>query len=262
MDPAPADQAEVHFPFTTDASGGGTTVGGGAVRRPDPATEPAEAWLPLLDDRSPNAWVCPFLRAADDDDTLGVPIEAPDPANRCAAMRDAVPQSLRQQELVCLTSGHINCPRYLRGAVVMTDVPNPVVRRGPIAPPAILVSIVLLFLAFTGSVAFVLARGGIELDSALIASPGPAASATAVAAAPPASAAPSVAASPVAVSPVASVAVELGREPAAQPDADARADSHPIADPDTDTRTDRDARRRPRSPRRNRRPSRRVASRS
>ena len=45
-------------------------------------------------------------------------------------MREAVPQSLRQQELVCLTSGHINCPRYLRGAVVVTDLPTPIVRVG------------------------------------------------------------------------------------------------------------------------------------
>ena len=68
------------------------------------------------EDRSPNAWVCPFLRAIDDDDALGLPVESPDPANRCAALHDAVPQSLRQQELVCLTSGHVNCPRYLRGS--------------------------------------------------------------------------------------------------------------------------------------------------
>ena len=44
------------------------------------------------------------------------PVEVPDPVNRCAALHDAVPQSMRQQELVCLTSGHVNCPRYLRGA--------------------------------------------------------------------------------------------------------------------------------------------------
>ena len=43
------------------------------------------------------------------------PIETPDPANRCTALHDAVPQSLRQQELVCLSSAHVNCPRYLRG---------------------------------------------------------------------------------------------------------------------------------------------------
>ena len=45
------------------------------------------------------------------------PSKRPTPANRCAALREAVPQSLRQQELVCLTTGHVNCPRYLRGAL-------------------------------------------------------------------------------------------------------------------------------------------------
>ena len=73
--------------------------------RPRPAT-----------DSSPNAWVCPFLRSIDDDRRLGLPVEVPDPVNRCASLHDPVPQSLRQQELVCLTSGHVNCPRYLRGS--------------------------------------------------------------------------------------------------------------------------------------------------
>ena len=43
------------------------------------------------------------------------PVEVPDAVNRCAALGESVPQSLRQQELVCLTSAHVNCPRYLRG---------------------------------------------------------------------------------------------------------------------------------------------------
>ncbi len=74
----------------------------------------ARPWS-AADERSAKDWVCPFLRAIDEDDRLGSPVEAPHPANRCVAMRDPVPQSLRQQELVCLTSGHVNCPRYLRG---------------------------------------------------------------------------------------------------------------------------------------------------
>src|SRR5690349_152721 len=51
--------------------------------------------------------VCPYLRAIDDQDRLLPPVLSPDPVNRCAAMGEAVPQSLRQQELVCLTSGHL-----------------------------------------------------------------------------------------------------------------------------------------------------------
>ena len=42
------------------------------------------------------------------------------------------PQSLRQQELVCLTTGHVNCPRYLRGAVGRSPRRRPpVVRERP-----------------------------------------------------------------------------------------------------------------------------------
>jgi LysM repeat protein len=161
---------EVRLPFTPS--------------RPDGAPVDAAsgtAWLPTREDRSPNPWVCPFLRAvsAEDDDSLGAPIEAPHPLNRCAAMHDAVPQSLRQQQLVCLTSGHVDCPRYLRGAVAMHEVSRPPVQSVRPVRPAILASILVLVAAFAGSVAFVVARGGIALDPAAIVSPHP--SGTAVA---------------------------------------------------------------------------------
>ena len=123
--------------------------------------------LPLLDDRSPDPEICPFLRAVDATDRLGAPVETPDVANRCAALRDAVPQSLRQQELVCLSSGHVNCPRYLRGAVVVADTPEPVVSPGRSMSPAILASLLALVLSASASVAFVMARGGLELAAAL-----------------------------------------------------------------------------------------------
>jgi LysM repeat protein len=138
-----------------------------------------QGWLPVLDDRSPDPEICPFLRAVDDRDKLVAPVEAPDPANRCAALRDAVPQSLRQQELVCLASGHVNCPRYLRGAVVIAEAPDPVVRAGRTLSPAILASVVVLVMAASASLAFVMARGGLELTAA--ATPAPSASATALA---------------------------------------------------------------------------------
>ena len=100
---------------------------GCAIQPSPPATalEPIAALEPpaIGQDRSPNASVCPFLRAVDEDDTLGRPVETPDPANRCAALHEPVPQSLRQQELVCLTSGHVNCPRYLRGSRSALDAP-------------------------------------------------------------------------------------------------------------------------------------------
>jgi hypothetical protein len=101
-------------------------VDGSLVDSPIEAAPPTprpvdEGWLPMLEDRSPDPEICPFLRAVDDADRLVAPVETPDPANRCAALRDAVPQSLRQQELVCLSSGHVNCPRYLRGALVIAE---------------------------------------------------------------------------------------------------------------------------------------------
>ena len=117
----------------------------------------------MLDGRSDDPEICPFLRAVDDTDRLVAPVETPDPANRCAALRDPVPQSLRQQELVCLASGHVSCPRYLRGAVVMAEAPAAAVRPGRSVSPAVLGSVLVLIMAATASLAFVLARGGLEL---------------------------------------------------------------------------------------------------
>jgi hypothetical protein len=147
------------------------------------------SWLAVLDDRSPDPEVCPFLRATSVGG-LTAPFEQPDPANRCAALAEAVPQSLRQQELVCLTTGHVNCPRYLRGAAVMTETPKPIVReRQPMSVP-MLASLVVLVLAIAASVGFVLARGG-ALSIGPGASPG-ASEPVAVASPSPASIAPSV----------------------------------------------------------------------
>ena len=99
---------------------------------------------------------------------LGPPIEAPDPANRCAALREPVPQSLRQQELVCLSSGHVNCPRYLRGALEVQPA-KPV--RTPRAAPSVNVTpatagaLAIFLVAFLLSLGFVLANGGVVLTA-------------------------------------------------------------------------------------------------
>ncbi len=146
-------------------------VGSGGMGRPAATGE----------DRSPNAWVCPFLRSSDEDDALGLPVEAPDPANRCAALHDPVPQSLRQQELVCLTSGHVNCPRYLRGSIGATErlerVPrvqrvertpgNQTLKPGSrTVTPATAGALATFALAFLVSVGFVIANGGLVLTAA------------------------------------------------------------------------------------------------
>lgn len=136
---------------------------------PDPSS-----WLPALKGRSSSPGVCPFLRAVGPDGGLGLPVEAPDVTNRCAALREAVPQSLRQQELVCLTASHINCPRYLRGALVAAEAPVGRVRMRSALTPAITAALVVLVLSFVASVAFVVANGGLALPVAAVdASPSP-----------------------------------------------------------------------------------------
>jgi hypothetical protein len=119
-------------------------------------------------DRVADPRICPFLRVIDDAEGLGPPIEAPDPANRCAALREPVPQSLRQQELVCLSSGHVNCPRYLRGGLDVKPA-RPV--RTPRAVPTVNVTpatagaLAIFTVAFLLSVGFVLANGGVVLTA-------------------------------------------------------------------------------------------------
>ena len=146
-----------------------------------PVVPALETWLPLLEDRSPNPEVCPFLRAVVTEGKLGPPIESTHPANRCAALRQAAPQSLRQQQLVCLTSGHINCPRYLRGALVISEPVQAPARPRPGPTPATLSALVALVLAFSASVAFVLAKGGLTLQAAALTSAAPSATAVALA---------------------------------------------------------------------------------
>lgn len=112
--------------------------------------------------RSADADICPFFRAATVGGGLAPPIEQPDGANRCIAVGDPSPQSLRQQELVCLGSGHVNCPRYLRGALVATEaVPSAPVRRNLSTP--VIASALALVLASAASVGFLFARGGLSL---------------------------------------------------------------------------------------------------
>jgi LysM domain len=114
--------------------------------------------------RSPRPDTCPFLRTIVGGGLAAMPIEMPDPANRCVAAGDATPQSARQQQLVCLTSGHNNCPRYLRGALVAADaLAPPAASRTPSAP--IIAAILILIAATAMSVGFLLVRGGFDMPS-------------------------------------------------------------------------------------------------
>jgi hypothetical protein len=120
--------------------------------------------LRVLGESSPNAAICPFLRATAEGG-LGPPIEMADPSNRCTAVGEPTPQSGRQQELVCLTRGHSNCPRYLRGALVVGEpVAAPVVRAGPSV--AVVGAALVLAIAASMSIGFLLVRGGFDLTLA------------------------------------------------------------------------------------------------
>jgi hypothetical protein len=137
------------------------------------ATGSAVAGTPAAvpDQRPDDPRICPFLRTVDDEARLDPPLDVPHPLNRCAALREPVPQSLRQQELVCLTSGHVNCPRYLRGAVGIGQAPVRVrAQRSVDVTPATAGALAVLVLAFVASLAFVVGNGGIALTAAIPAS--------------------------------------------------------------------------------------------
>ncbi len=143
-------------------------------------TRPA---LPLFDDaaRSPDPGVCPFFRR-EVDGKLFAPLDEPDDSNRCVAIGGPRPQSVRQQELVCLHPAHADCPRYLRGAMLLAEPPP---RTTPAVPRATLAALLVLVLSAGISFGFVVQRGGIDLPAAaagasptelaIVASPTPAA---------------------------------------------------------------------------------------
>ncbi len=125
----------------------------------------------LLDEtvRSPDPNVCPFLRR-EVDGKLFAPVPEPDEANRCAAIGVPLPQSDRQQELVCLRAAHADCPRYLRGAGAAAGAAP--ARSGGSVPRATLLALLILVLSAGISFGFVLQRGGIEMPVSG-AAPGP-----------------------------------------------------------------------------------------
>jgi hypothetical protein len=118
--------------------------------------------LPVLDDasRSSDPSVCPFLRR-DIGDALVAPLSSPAEDQACVAIGSARPQSLRQQELVCLRVAHAECPRYLRGAMV--TAPNSPARTTPTVPRATLAALLVLILSAGISFGFVVQRGGIAM---------------------------------------------------------------------------------------------------
>ena len=114
--------------------------------------------------------ICPYLRGVAPDGTLGNPVLWPDEANRCTALGDAAPQSLRQQEYACLERTHLSCPRFLRGGLVMVE-PIPEVSAGIELTPAIAGALLVLAASFALSVGFVVANGGMSLPGGVSSSP-------------------------------------------------------------------------------------------
>lgn len=83
--------------------------------------------------------VCPFLGLAED--RVGY-VDGVSPEHRCYAFGDPAPLSSDQQTRVCLDRGYGNCPRYLRGVLVIpTDElealrrPAPAASSAPPPPP-------------------------------------------------------------------------------------------------------------------------------
>jgi LysM repeat protein len=181
----------------------------GAVRAaPEPVDRATGRLRELFEGRSPLATTCPFLRS-EAFGQLQPPNEWPDPANRCAALDEPQAPSARQQELVCLTVGHANCPRYLRGSLLARQATLSMPRTRTLTG-AIFGAILILIASSAASFAFVLSRGGLEIP---VASPGT----NGVAAAPASVPAPSPTIVAVAPSPSAEPSVEPSLEPSVMP---------------------------------------------
>jgi hypothetical protein len=119
--------------------------------------------------------VCPFLALADD--RVAYRAE-PNDEHRCYAFGDPAPLSTEQQSRVCLQRGYGNCPRYLRGILVIPTEelealrrpqPMPAPPAEPVAhaaerrrrgAPLALVGLLVLLLLVGGGAAFLLTRPG------------------------------------------------------------------------------------------------------
>ncbi len=131
-----------------------------------PAASPAVMDPAHLRPSSHERETCPFFRTHRGG-IIGPPIDAPDDANRCVAVGGPQPQSARQQEFVCLTSGHGNCPLFLQGDLIRRKATAHAPRdRGP--STAVVVAAMTLVAAAAASVGFLLVRGGLTMPLATI----------------------------------------------------------------------------------------------
>ena len=161
------------------------------TRSPDPAVCPFLRALPSGPDHGPLVPVQPLE-----------PHDVPHADNACLATGAGVPQSLEQQGSTCLTARHVACARYLRGAADTPatdaeasgpmpglpasgsppgdagvagdgsrggDSPLEPTRRPPdrsLVTPAVALSLMILVASAAAAIAFVTARGGLDLPTA------------------------------------------------------------------------------------------------
>jgi LysM repeat protein len=119
-------------------------------------------------DPGPPPDVCRFLATEAGDGSFGPASQEVDERHRCIALGDGAPQSARQQQLVCLTGAHRNCPRYLRG-VLLEDAPPPPRAREQVSR-AVIAAALILVAAIAASFGFLAVRGGLTVA---LASPSP-----------------------------------------------------------------------------------------
>jgi hypothetical protein len=156
--------------LTEEPAAGNPPVARRRTKRAAAAPTPPEAHLlipGMLDEpRAADAAICPFLRQQSGSLVLA-PIAVPDAANACVAAGEPRPQSIRQQELLCLHLSHADCPRYLRGGLAdpEADASGEPARRSGRVPRATVAALLVLLLSAGISFGFVLRRGGIDLSS-------------------------------------------------------------------------------------------------
>lgn len=108
----------------------------GRRRREEAAAEAAReaerrALFARLAERPEN--ICPFLGLADD---RAAYVDGVSDEHRCFAFGDPTPLSAEQQTRVCQEPGYGNCPRYLRGVLVIPTEELEALRRRPVATAA------------------------------------------------------------------------------------------------------------------------------
>lgn len=122
--------------------------------------------------------ICPFLGL--EADRTGY-VDGISDEHRCFAFGDPAPLSAEQQTRVCQERGYGNCPRYLRGVLVIPTEELEALRRPRAAPPppaapaepperrrrGLLVPLVLAVLLLVGgaSAAYLVMSGAIEIGS-------------------------------------------------------------------------------------------------